>query len=141
MVGKKTSEICYPKSIKTNKELKDGTLVLNVSYGNQLDRIRNQYGDSVANEIAASVQESYRTGVAPTGLLSGGLPAGTRIDEGPFRRGFINEQGNFQRGTKIGQVNQNNAQRESSGSAKQNKEQSEQKEKQRKGRRSSKVAQ
>ena len=37
MVGKKTSEICYPKSIKTNKELKDGTLVLNVSYGNQLD--------------------------------------------------------------------------------------------------------
>lgn len=54
------------------------------SYGNQLDRIRNQYGDSVANEIAASVQESYRTGVAPTGLLSGGLPAGTRIDEGPL---------------------------------------------------------
>ncbi len=37
MVGKKTSEVCYPKSIKTNKELKDGTLVLNVSHGNQLD--------------------------------------------------------------------------------------------------------
>ena len=37
MVGKKTSEICYPKSVKTNKELKDGTLVLNVSHGNQLD--------------------------------------------------------------------------------------------------------
>ena len=37
MVGKKTSEICYPKSVKTNKELKDGILVLNVGHGNQLD--------------------------------------------------------------------------------------------------------
>ena len=37
MVGKKTSEICYPKSIKTNRELKDGVLILNVSHGNQLD--------------------------------------------------------------------------------------------------------
>ena len=37
LVGKKTSEICYPKSIKTNKELKDGMLVLNVKHGNQLD--------------------------------------------------------------------------------------------------------
>ena len=36
-VGKKTSNICYPKSVKTNKELKDGTLVLNVKHGNQLD--------------------------------------------------------------------------------------------------------
>ena len=37
LVGKNTSKICYPKSIKTNKELKDGMLVLNVSHGNQLD--------------------------------------------------------------------------------------------------------
>ena len=37
MLEKKTSNICYPKSVKTNKELKDGTLVLNVKHGNQLD--------------------------------------------------------------------------------------------------------
>jgi len=37
LVGKNTSKMCYPKSIKTNKELKDGMLTLNVSHGNQLD--------------------------------------------------------------------------------------------------------
>ena len=37
LVGKKTSEICYPKSVKTNKEFKDGVLILNVTHGNQLD--------------------------------------------------------------------------------------------------------
>ena len=30
LVGKKISNICYPKSVKTNKELKDGVLILNV---------------------------------------------------------------------------------------------------------------
>ncbi len=37
IVGKKISQICYPKSIKTNKELQDGLLTLNVNHGNQLD--------------------------------------------------------------------------------------------------------
>ncbi len=37
LVGKKTSQQCYPKAIKTNKDLKDGVLVLNVSHGNELD--------------------------------------------------------------------------------------------------------
>ena len=37
LVGKENSKKCYPRSIKTNKELKDGVLVLNVSHGNQLD--------------------------------------------------------------------------------------------------------
>ena len=37
IVGRKTSKICYPKSIKTNKELSDGVLVLNVSHGDQLE--------------------------------------------------------------------------------------------------------
>ena len=27
LVGKKISDVCYPKSIKTNKELKDGLLI------------------------------------------------------------------------------------------------------------------
>ncbi len=37
LVGSEVAKICYPKSIKTNKELKDGVLALNVHHGNQLD--------------------------------------------------------------------------------------------------------
>ena len=36
LVGKQISDVCYPRSIKTGKELKDGTLHLNVSHGDQL---------------------------------------------------------------------------------------------------------
>ena len=37
LVGKKISKLCYPKSIKTNKDLKNGVLLLNVSHGSQID--------------------------------------------------------------------------------------------------------
>ena len=36
LVGKQISDVCYPRSIKTGKELKYGTLHLNVSHGDQL---------------------------------------------------------------------------------------------------------
>ena len=36
LVGKKISSICYPKSIKTGKELRDRILFLNVIHGDQL---------------------------------------------------------------------------------------------------------
>jgi len=36
LVGKKISSVCYPKSIKTGKELRDGILFLNVTHGDQL---------------------------------------------------------------------------------------------------------
>ena len=36
LVGKKISDACYPKSVKTNKELKDGILILNVFHGDQV---------------------------------------------------------------------------------------------------------
>ena len=36
LVGKQISDVCYPKSIKTSKELKDGILHLNVFHGDQL---------------------------------------------------------------------------------------------------------
>ena len=29
LVGKKISDVCYPKSVKTNRELKDGLLIFN----------------------------------------------------------------------------------------------------------------
>jgi len=73
------------------------------SYGNQLDRIRSQYGNAIANEIAATVQESYRTGYAPSGVLSSGLQPGDKVTVGNTP-GFINSQGNFQAGTPIGEI-------------------------------------
>tara|TARA_Y100001970_G_scaffold25697_2_gene30670 strand:- start:311 stop:802 length:492 start_codon:yes stop_codon:yes gene_type:complete len=36
LVGKKISDVCYPKSVKTGKQLKDGVLFLNVIHGDQL---------------------------------------------------------------------------------------------------------
>ena len=36
LVGKKISSVCYPKSVKTDRELKNGILVLNVIHGDQL---------------------------------------------------------------------------------------------------------
>ena len=36
LVGKKISDVTYPKSIKTSKELRNGILILNVNHGDQL---------------------------------------------------------------------------------------------------------
>ena len=37
MVSKEVSDACYPLTVKIGKEMKDGTLVLNVMHGKQLD--------------------------------------------------------------------------------------------------------
>tara|TARA_B100001029_G_C14855121_1_gene335920 strand:- start:194 stop:622 length:429 start_codon:yes stop_codon:yes gene_type:complete len=36
LVGKKISNVCYPKSVKAGKDLKNGMLVLNVFHGDQV---------------------------------------------------------------------------------------------------------
>ena len=36
LVGKKISSVCYPTSVKTDRELKNGILVLNVFHGDQV---------------------------------------------------------------------------------------------------------
>ena len=36
LVGKKISDVAYPKSIKTGRELRNGVLILNVDHGDQL---------------------------------------------------------------------------------------------------------
>ena len=61
LVGKKISTVCYPKSIKTGKELKNGILFLNVSHGDQLlveynkkdiiDKINTFFGYQFVKEI------------------------------------------------------------------------------------------
>ena len=37
MVSKKISDICYPVTVKMNKDMKDGNLVLNVVHGKELE--------------------------------------------------------------------------------------------------------
>ena len=75
-------------------------------YGKQLDRIEQQFGKPVADEIAATVRESYGVGKAtPSGVLSTGLQVGDKVDLGGGIKGFINSRGEFQRGTPIGEIN------------------------------------
>ena len=61
LVGKQISDVCYPKSIKTGKELRDGVLFLNVAHGDQLlveyskkdiiDKINSFFGYQFVKEI------------------------------------------------------------------------------------------
>ncbi len=61
LVGKKVADICYPKSVKPGRELKNGILILNVSHGNQLtveyeknniiNKINSYFGYHFINEI------------------------------------------------------------------------------------------
>ena len=37
MISKEISDACYPLTVKMGKEMKDGTLVLNVIHGKELD--------------------------------------------------------------------------------------------------------
>ena len=58
---KKISNICYPKSVRTDRELKNGTLVLNVFHGDQItveyskkdiiDKINTFFGYKFIKEI------------------------------------------------------------------------------------------
>ncbi len=61
LVGRKIANIAYPKSIKTGKELKNGTLFLNVNHGDQLlveyskkdiiDKINSFFGYEFIKEV------------------------------------------------------------------------------------------
>ena len=61
MVSKKISDACYPISVKMGKEMKDGTLVLNVLHGKELeieyekneimDKLNSFFGYSCISQI------------------------------------------------------------------------------------------
>ena len=61
LVGKKISDVAYPKSIKTGKELRNGVLILNVDHGDQLfveyskkdiiDKINTFFGYQFIKEV------------------------------------------------------------------------------------------
>ena len=67
MMDKKISDSCYPLTIKMGKEMKDGTLVLNVLHGKELeieyekreimDKINSFFGYKCINQITLKIVE------------------------------------------------------------------------------------
>ena len=65
IVSKKISDACYPSSVKMNKEMKDGTLKLNVIHGKELeieyeknniiDKINSFFGYSCINNVVLKI--------------------------------------------------------------------------------------
>ena len=65
MVSKKISDACYPITVKMGKEMRDGTLVLNVLHGKELeieyskkeiiDKINSFFGYSCINKIILKI--------------------------------------------------------------------------------------
>ena len=72
MVSKKISDACYPITVKMGKEMRDGTLVLNVLHGKELeieyakkdiiDKINSFFGYNCISQITLKiVQEKIKT--------------------------------------------------------------------------------
>ena len=66
-MSKKISDSCYPLTIKMGKEMKNGTLVLNVLHGKELeieyekkeimDKINSFFGYSCINQVTLKIVE------------------------------------------------------------------------------------
>ena len=67
MVGKKISDACYPVKIKMGKEMKDGSLVLNVIHGKEMeieykkkeiiDKINSFFGYNCISKVTLKIVE------------------------------------------------------------------------------------
>ena len=71
MVNKKISDACYPNTVKMGKEMRDGTLVLNVLHGKELeieyekkeimDKINSFFGYNCIGQVTLKiVQEKIK---------------------------------------------------------------------------------
>ena len=72
MVSKKVSDACYPLTVKMGKEMKDGTLVLNVIHGKEMeveyekkeiiDKINSFFGYNCISQVTLKiVQDKIKT--------------------------------------------------------------------------------
>ena len=72
MVSKKVSDACYPLKVKMGKEMKDGTLVLNVIHGKEMeveyekkeiiDKINSFFGYNCISQVTLKiVQDTIKT--------------------------------------------------------------------------------
>ena len=65
IVNKKISDVCYPVTVKMGKEMRDGTLVLNVIHGKEveveygkneiIDKINSFFGYNCINKISLKI--------------------------------------------------------------------------------------
>ena len=70
MVGKDLSSVCYPSTIKMSKDMNNGTLVLNVIHGNEInieyskqeiiDKINSFFGFNCIKEIKLKVVQEKK---------------------------------------------------------------------------------
>ena len=72
MVSKKISDSCYPLTVKMGKEMKDGTLILNVIHGKEMeveyekqdiiDKINSFFGYNCISQVTLKiVQDTIKT--------------------------------------------------------------------------------
>ena len=72
MVSKKISDACYPLTVKMGKEMKDGTLILNVIHGKEMeveyekqeiiDKINSFFGYNCISQVTLKiVQDKIKT--------------------------------------------------------------------------------
>ena len=67
MVSKKISDACYPMTVKMGKEMRDGTLILNVIHGKEMeieyekkeiiDKINSFFGYNCISKVALKIVE------------------------------------------------------------------------------------
>tara|TARA_X000000368_G_scaffold416860_1_gene411763 strand:- start:2085 stop:2579 length:495 start_codon:yes stop_codon:yes gene_type:complete len=73
VVGQNISSNCYPSSIKMGKEMNNGTLVINVIHGNELDveykkkeiieKINSFFGSRLINEIKLKIVQEKKISI------------------------------------------------------------------------------
>ena len=71
MVGKDISNSCYPNTVKMTRDMNNGTLILNVVHGNELDieykkqeiidKINSFFGFNCIKEIKLKIVQKKRT--------------------------------------------------------------------------------
>ena len=72
MVGKKISDACYPLTVKMGKEMREGTLILNVIHGKEMeveyekqeiiDKINSFFGYNCISQVTLKiVQDTIKT--------------------------------------------------------------------------------
>ena len=69
MVDKKISDACYPITLKMGKDMKEGTLILNVIHGkeidveynkkNIIDKINSHFGYNYISQIKLKIMDSF----------------------------------------------------------------------------------
>ena len=91
VVGKDLSRTCYPSTIKMGKEMNNGTLILSVIHGNELDveygkqeimdKINSFFGFKCIKEVKLKVVQEKRTSKKISSLNKAKLNYSTKLEK------------------------------------------------------------